>query len=98
VNPFTLGNSGDAVELAYVQANVSCGEGTTLIGPFKTTVNAQEFKMPDDCAAVLVKANGPPDDYYLYVNVTTGTVLKTHNGNNISHISCFECICEEDPV
>ncbi len=91
-NPFTLENSGDATELAYVQANVSA----SLYGPVKFEPDTTTSWVSDgNYPVVLVKAGTV---YYLYVNVQTGDVLQSQAFNshgvrqNISHVSKFTCV------
>ncbi len=90
-NPFSLANSGDATELAYVRTNVS----NLLNGPVKTELTGTtSFVSDGNYPVVLVKA---ANSYYLYTNVVVGQVLLSQSFNshdvrqNISHISRFTC-------
>ncbi len=90
-NPFSLANSGDATELAYVQTNVS----NLLSGPVKFEPNDSTSWVSDGAyPVVLVKS---ATSYYLYTNVTLGQVLLSQSFNShgnrqaISHISRFSC-------
>ncbi len=91
INPFSLGNSGDATELAYVQANVS----NLLTGPVKyEPTSTTSWTSDGNYPVVLVKSS---TTYYLYTNVVLGQVLLSQSFNshevrqNISHISRFSC-------
>jgi len=90
-NPFSLPNSSDATERAYVQTTVS----PLLIGPTKTSLSGTTSWVSDgNYPVVLVKASTV---YWLYTNVTTGQVLQSpgYNPNgqqqNLSHVSRFTC-------
>lgn len=89
-NPFSLPNSSEATELAYVQTNVS----PLLTGPSKINLESKTWTSTGNFPVVIVKA---AQVWYLYTNVTTGQVLQSpafnQNGNqqNISHISKFVC-------
>ena len=88
---FQLANSGDAVELAYVQANVSA----LLSGPVKTELTTTSWTSDGSYPVVLVKS---AQTYTLYANVRTGDVLQSpafnQNGKQqaISHVSRFACV------
>jgi hypothetical protein len=83
-------DSGDATELGYVQTHVS----PLLVGPVKTGLQDTSWVSDGDYAVVLVKS---ATSYWLYVNVTAGSVLTTSSTNAegapqaISHVSRFVC-------
>jgi hypothetical protein len=84
---FSLANSGEATETAWVNANVDPG-------PYEF-IRKDEFNDNGSCLTaigaakvVLVKAG---TSYHYYLNVTTGQSLCSDNGRNISHISYFNC-------
>jgi hypothetical protein len=89
-NPFSLPNSGDATELAYVQTFVS----PLLAGPIKTELETTSWTSDGNYAAVLVKS---ANDYRLHVNVVAGQTLTSPSSNgrgnlqDISHVSRFVC-------
>jgi hypothetical protein len=88
---FDLSPSADAVELAYVQQNVS----TSLVGPSKLDQSADHWVATGDYPVVLVK--GAQASYSLYTNVRAGDTLLSPSSNqngqlqNISHVSLFRC-------
>ncbi len=88
---FSLANSGDATELAYVNSHVSPGLFT---GPTKTSLTTTTWTSDGNYAVVLVKSG---TTYRLYVNVTVGQVLQSPGFNPqgkqqaISHVSTFAC-------
>jgi hypothetical protein len=89
-NPFELPDSGNASELAYVQAHVS----PLLVGPVTTEIQGSSWTSDGNYAVVIIKSS---TSYWLHVNVTQGSVLPTSSTNGsgnpqgISHISRFEC-------
>ena len=89
-NPFELPSSGNASELAYVQAHVS----PLLVGPVKSDNQGISWTSDGNYAVVLIKSS---TSYWLHVNVTQGSVVPTPSTNSnenpqgISHISRFVC-------
>lgn len=91
-NPFELANSGDATELAYVNAHVSPGP---FSGPNKTELTGTSWTSDGAYAVLLVKS---AQSYALYTNVSPGQVIVSPSSNKqgalqgISHISTFACV------
>lgn len=93
-NPFSLPNSGDATELAYVEANLTPATDFYLFFKWTPSGSVTSWVANADYAAVLVKSSTL---YRLYVNVHAGDLLLSpavnKNGQRqaISHISKFKC-------
>lgn len=87
---FTLANSGDATELAYIHDHVNA----LLTGPTKVEPGGKSWTSDGNYPAVLVKSG---TTYAIFVNVTTGQVLQSPGLNpqgkqqDISHVSKFVC-------
>ena len=95
--PFTLQNSGEPTELAYVCCHITC----CVTGPTKPSFELDAngcWVSTGNYAAVLIKSGnaGGNDDYAMYVNVVTNQVLCSPNDQGISHVSIFECLCDGD--
>jgi hypothetical protein len=88
---FELSNSGDAKELAWVNANVTPGP---FAGPIKLEPGGLSWVSDGAYPVVLVKA---ATVYAIYLNVVPGQALWSQSFNKkgerqeISHVSLFLC-------